>query len=83
MSKRTRTSGDLLVGWTKAFVGRHWSRGLPDGRIVHLSTWRRGSQSGYTLTVNCERSEYPDLSAALAAYDDQAAAARKNKAGAP
>jgi len=82
MRKRTAMDGDLLVGWTKAFVGSHWSRGLPDGRIVHLSTWRRVGQGGYILTVSGERTEHPDLGAALAAYEAMAAAARTTKAAA-
>lgn len=60
-----------------AFVGCHWSRGLPDGRMVHMSSFQRGSYSGYSLTINYECTEYPDLEAALTAYDQLAAAARK------
>lgn len=68
---------DPFAGWTMAFVGCHWSRGLPDGRMVHMSTWQRGRQDGYSLTIDYERTEYPDLDAALEAFDRMSAEARK------
>lgn len=60
---------DPYAGWTQASVGCHWSRSLSDGRAVHMSTWQRGGDDGYSLTINYERLEYPDLASALAAFD--------------
>jgi hypothetical protein len=60
---------DPFAGWTQARVGCYWSRPLSDGRIVHMSTWQRGAEDGYSLTINYNRAEYPDLPAALAAFD--------------
>ncbi len=34
-----------------------------------MSTWQRGAEDGYSLTINYNRAEYPDLSSALAAFD--------------
>jgi hypothetical protein len=62
---RTETV-DPFEGWTMASVGCHWSRQLPDGRMVHMSS----GSNGYSLTVNFERTEYRDLAAALAGYDE-------------
>lgn len=60
---------DPFTGWTQARVGCYWSRPLPDGRIVHMSTWQRGGEDGYSLTINYHRAEYQDLPAALAAFE--------------
>lgn len=60
---------DPFTGWTQARVGCYWSRPLPDGRVAHMSTWQRGGEDGYSLTVNYHRAEYPDLPAALAAFE--------------
>lgn len=34
-----------------------------------MTTWQRGAEDGYSLTINYNRAEYPDLSSALAAFD--------------
>ena len=60
---------DPFAGWTQARVGCHWSRSLSDGRAVHMSTWQCGGDSGYSLTINYERVEYPDLASALASFE--------------
>lgn len=60
---------DPFTGWAQARVGCYWSRPLPDGRIAHMSTWQRGGEDGYSLTINYRRAEYPDLPAALAAFE--------------
>lgn len=60
---------DPFAGWAQARVGCYWSRPLPDGRIVHMSTWQRGDEDGYSLTINYNRAEYPDLPSALAAFE--------------
>jgi hypothetical protein len=60
---------DPYAGWTQASVGCHWTRSLSDGRAVHMSTWQRGGDSGYSLTINYERVEYGDLASALAAFE--------------
>ncbi|BEL41849.1 hypothetical protein [Mycobacteroides abscessus] len=60
---------DPFAGWTQGRVGCYWTRPLPDGRIVHMTTWQRGAEDGYSLTINYNRAEYPDLSSALAAFD--------------
>jgi len=52
--------------WT---VGCHWSRRLPDGRKVTLSTWSCGGESGYSLTLEYKCAKFPDVDAAIAAYD--------------
>jgi hypothetical protein len=68
------SSDDPFRGWTPASVGCHWSRALPDGREVHMSTWQSGSgkEGGYSLTIDYETTNYPDLAAALAAYKQMA-----------
>lgn len=66
---------DPFDGWTQWSVGCHWSRTLPGGAVVTLSTWQCGSDSGYSLTVNYESTNYADLAFALATYDQLAAAA--------
>lgn len=72
-----------FVGWTQARVGCHWSRPLPDGRIVHTSTWQRGREDGYSLTINYNRAEYPDLPAVLAAFERLENEARASSPAAP
>lgn len=36
-----------------------------------MSTWQRGAEDGYSLTINYNRTEYPDLSSALMAAFEQ------------
>lgn len=74
------TTVDPLQGWTMADMGCHWSRQLPDGRIVYLSTWQNGYdrwdarfQSAYTLTVDFERTDYRSLDEVAAAFEKLAA----------
>lgn len=57
---------DPFPGWTPAGVGCHWSRTLPDGRTVHMSTWASGSgrESGYRLTLDFVSRFFPDLDTA-------------------
>ncbi len=49
-------------------AGCHWGRDLPDGRTVSLSTWSCGTRSGYSLTVDHHRRQFPGLTEAKAAY---------------
>ena len=56
-----------------ADVGCHWSRQLPSGRMVYLSTWQTphdwghpDKRSGYSLTINFDTIRYDTLEAALA-----------------
>lgn len=60
---------DPYEGWKQWSVGCHWSRKLPDGRSVHMSSWACGSRSGYSLTLDYERRVFSDLNAAKAAYE--------------
>lgn len=66
---------DVFDGWQMWSVGCHWSRMLPDGRKVTLSTWACGAESGYQLTVNYESKQFPGIAEANAAYAFLAASA--------
>lgn len=63
-------SGDErpFAGWDAASVGCHWSRPLPDGRTLHMSTWACADRYGYSLTLDFESRVFPDLEAAKAGY---------------
>ncbi len=60
---------DPFRGWEMWSVGCHWSRPLPDGRKVTLSTWSCGDESGYSLTLEYANAKFPDVEEAMAAYD--------------
>lgn len=59
---------DPFQGWENWTVGCHWSRTLPDGRKVTLSTWARGGESGYSLTLDFINARFPGVEEAIAAY---------------
>lgn len=58
----------LFAGWDMAAVGCHWSRALPDGRVVHMSSWSCGDLSGYLVTLDGEQRVFPDLERATSAF---------------
>lgn len=61
-------TADPFHGWEMWTVGCHWSRPLPDGRKVTLSTWSCGGESGYSLTLEYKSAKIPDVDEAIAAY---------------
>lgn len=63
-------SNNAFEGWTKWDVGCHWSRLLPDGRKVTMSTWQNGdgSRGGYVLVLNYRRTYFDDLATAKSAF---------------
>lgn len=65
----------LFAGWEMAAVGCHWSRALPDGRVVHMASWSCGDRSGYSVTLDSEQRVFPDLERATSAFAFLAAAA--------
>ncbi|MCV7256785.1 hypothetical protein H7J86_31875 [Mycobacterium hackensackense] len=69
------TEIDPFEGWEMRSVGCYWTRPIGDGRTATLSTWSRGAESGYALTVDRLEKQFPGLAEALAAYDELAAAA--------
>lgn len=71
------SDGDPFEGWEMWSAGCHWSRTLPDGRKVTLSTWQCGADGGYSLTMNYKSTNYPDLDAALSAYEQLALSAAR------
>ena len=70
------TEVDPFAGWEMRAVGCYWTRAIGDGHTATLSTWSRGCESGYALTVDRVETQFPGLDEALAAFDDLAAAAR-------
>lgn len=64
----TSGSEDPFEGWEMWSAGCHWSRPLPDGRTVSMSTWSCGDRSGYSLTVDFTTRVFPGLEAAKAAF---------------
>lgn len=60
---------DPFHGWEMWTVGCHWSRLLPDGRKVTLSTWSCGGESGYSLTLEYKSAKFRGVDEAIAAYD--------------
>lgn len=68
---------DPFAGWEMASVDCHWSRALPDGRVVHMSSWGRGSRSGYALIIDFVERVFSSLDEAKAAYEFLAAAGRR------
>ena len=71
------TEADPFAGWEMRPVGCYWTRPIGDGRKATLSTWSRGGEGGYALTVDRVETQFPDLDGALAAYDELAAAAAR------
>jgi hypothetical protein len=71
------SESDPFAGWEMASVGCYWSRALPDGRMVHMSSWASGSRSGYALTVDFVECVFPGLDEAKAAYEFLATAGRR------
>lgn len=71
------SESDPFAGWEMTSVGCHWSRALPDGRMVHMSSWACGSRSGYMLTADFVEGVFPGLDEAKAAYEFLATARRR------
>jgi len=69
------TAGSPFHGWDMAQVGCHWSRTLPDGRLLALSSWSCGAASGYQLTLDYLSRRVPGVAAANAVYDHLARSA--------
>lgn len=64
----TSGSEDPFEGWEMWSAGCHWSRPLPDGRTVSMSTWSCGARTGYSLTVDFTTRVFPGLDEAKAAF---------------
>lgn len=67
---------DPFEGWDQSGVGCYWTRAIVDGRTATSSTWSRGGDGGYSLTVDYQEAQFAGLGEALAAFDTLAAAAR-------